>query len=162
MKPFEILNDLNTLKNYLQNDKKYSRRKELVQKEIEKVDKIIKTANTLLNDQFNTDIFSTLILIALSLKIKLETKQDINDFYDIELFLKQFGQEIKDGANLKAAEISDQMKFPYEQRINKDFDKNEDLNRVGELMNRIPTTEDNIKTLNEFITILKNDVSINR
>ena len=162
MKPFEIINDLNTLKNYLQNDKKYSKRKELVQKEIDRVDKISKVVSVILNEEINPNIFSTLILMALSLKIKLETKQDINAFYDIELFLKGFGQEIRDGAQLKAMEVADQMKYPYEQRITHDFDKEQDLNRVGKLMKRIPTTDENLEILREFINILKTDVTIHR
>lgn len=164
IKPFAVIQELNLLKKYLQNDKKYSKRKNLVQKEIDRVDRVHDTAQMLLNQKFSTQILGTLTMIAINNKMLLEMKGGQTDLFDIEFYLKQFLADIRYGVDLKMAEIAHTMSIPYENMILADYEKNGCWKRGLTLVSRMPKKQDSMDLLtgylNEFILKMQNEIII--
>ena len=158
MKPYDTLQNLDRTINNIKYQLKYSKNKNESESILKDLLKVRNEFNTFINDNLQADVLETLILDLILTKIKLESKLGENHIYDLNLYLGQLGEIIKEGKDLKASELISYLKAPYEKMIQIDFEEKEDLERVQRMMDKIPKNEYLLNTFQEFINILKTDI----
>ena len=158
MKPYDTIQNLDRTINNIKYQLKYSKNKNESESILKELLKVRNECNTFINDNLQSDVLETLILDLILTKIKLESKLGENHIYDLNLYLGQLGEIIKEGKDLKASELISYLKAPYEKMIQIDFEEKEDLERVQRMMDKIPKNEYLLNTFQEFINILKTDI----
>ena len=162
MKPFENLQKFDRLIGNLKYQLKYSKNKKETDKLLIGILEVRNSFNEILNSSFYIDVIETLIFDLLLTKIRLDTKKDQTEIYDLDTYLANIGQIIKEGKDLKGSELISLLKLPYETMTIKDFEENDDLERTAKIFNRIPKNENFIKVLQEFTDILKSDIILKK
>ena len=159
MKPYDTLQNLDRTINNIKYQLKYSKNKNESESILKDLLKVRNEFNTFINDNLQADVLETLILDLILTKIKLESKLGENHIYDLNLYLGQLGEIIKEGKDLKASELISYLKQPYNVMIEKDFEANQDMERVQRMMAKIPKTDRFLNILQEFVDILKTDIN---
>lgn len=162
MKPFENLQKLDRLINNLKYQLRYSKNKKESDKILIGISEVRNSFNEFLNGYFYVDVIETLIFDLLLTKIRLDTEKDNIKIYDLDAYLAEIGQIIKEGKNLKGTELISYLKIPYKNMTIKDFDKKQDLERATEIFKRIPKDDYFVKNLKEFVNVLKSDICLMR
>ena len=162
IKPFEIIQSLDRVVNNIKYQFKFSKNKKESESIVKELTKARNDFNTILNNTFQSDALETLILELVITKIKLEYKSDDARVYDLELYLSQLSQIVKDGKDVKASELISVLKLPYEKMMTKDFDEKQDLLRVQKMMEKVPTNDSFLKIIQEFMDILKTDICLTK
>lgn len=162
MKPYENLQKFDRLINNLKYQLRYSKNKKESDKILIGISEVRNSFNEFLNGYFYADVLETLILDLLLTKIKFDTEKANLKIYDLEAYLAEIGQIIKQGKNVKASELIDYLRIPYQNMTIKDYDKNQDLERASKIFKRIPTEEFFLNNIQELINILKSDICLIR
>jgi len=162
MKPYNLIQDLERSINNVKYQLKYSKDRKSSEKIVNDLTKVKTEFNTFLNGVFYADVLETLILELIITKIKLESKLGETHIYDLEMYLGQLAQIIKEGKDLKSSELIHVLKQPYERMIEIDFEEKQDFERVERMVAKIPKNEHYLETMQEFVEILKTEITLNQ
>jgi len=162
MKPYNLIQDLERSINNVKYQLKYSKDRKSSEKIVNDLTKVKTEFNTFLNGVFYADVLETLILELIITKIKLESKLGETHIYDLEMYLGQLAQIIKEGKDLKSSELIHVLKQPYERMIEIDFEEKQDFERVERMVAKIPKNEHYLETMQEFVEIIKTEITLNQ
>jgi len=162
MKPYNLIQDLERSINNVKYQLKYSKDRKSSEKIVNDLTKVKTEFNTFLNGVFYADVLETLILELIITKIKLESKLGETHIYDLEMYLGQLAQIIKEGKDLKSSELIHVLKQPYERMIEIDFEEKQDFQRVERMVAKIPKNEHYLETMQEFVEIIKTEITLNQ
>jgi len=160
IKPYQITQNLDRTINSLKYQLRYSKNKKEADKALNELTKVKKDLDFIFNNTFYTDILETLVLDLILTKIRLESKLEDKYIIDLNFYLASLGQIIKDGKDLKAAELISYLKLPYEKMMVEDFEERQDAERSKKILDRIPTDEKLLSVLDQFFNILKTDIKL--
>ena len=162
IKPYNLIQDLDRSINNVKYQLKYSKDKKASETVIKDLTKVRTEFNNMLNTELHADVLETLILDLILTKIKLESKLGENHIYDLNLYLGQLGDVIREGKDVKASELISYLKQPYNVMIEKDFEEKQDLERVQRMMAKIPKNDHFLNILQEFVDIIKTDITFKK
>jgi len=161
-KPFNLIQDLERSINNVKYQLKYSKDRKAAETIVNDLTKVKTEFNAFLNGVFYADVLETLILELIITKIKLESKLGETHIYDLEMYLGQLAQIIKEGKDLKSSELIHVLKQPYERMIEIDFEEKQDFERVERMVAKIPKNEHYLETMQEFVEIIKTEITLNQ
>jgi len=161
-KPFNLIQDLERSINNVKYQLKYSKDRKSAETIVNDLTKVKTEFNAFLNGVFYADVLETLILELIITKIKLESKLGETHIYDLEMYLGQLAQIIKEGKDLKSSELIHVLKQPYERMIEIDFEEKQDFERVERMVAKIPKNEHYLETMQEFVEIIKTEITLNQ
>ena len=162
IKPYNLIQDLDRSINNVKYQLKYSKDKKAAETIVKDLTKVRMEFNNMLNTELHADVLETLILDLILTKIKLESKLGENHIYDLNLYLGQLGDVIREGKDVKASELISYLKQPYNVMIEKDFEEKQDLERVQRMMAKIPKNDHFLNILQEFVDIIKTDITFKK
>jgi len=64
--------------------------------------------------------------------------------------------------DLKSSELIHVLKQPYERMIEIDFEEKQDFERVERMVAKIPKNEHYLETMQEFVEIIKTEITLNQ
>jgi hypothetical protein len=173
MKPFEMIQSLDSIISDLKYTLKYSKNKAKSEKQIKQLVSVRKNLNVMLHHSMQTDSLELLIFAYIEKCMVVEIQENVihkyrykEDVeikpYDMEFYLKQLGDLMSGGASFAKSKVMAQIRLSYDCLMNEDYKKNNDTERVEKMIEKIPSEKSVSEMLTEFCKIIITNIKLKK
>ena len=161
MKPFEMIQSLDSIISDLKYGLKYSKNKAKSEKQIKQLVSVRKNLNVMLHHSMQTDSLELLIFAYIEKCMVIDGVQN-GKTYSMEWYLKQLGGVMSQGAAFRKVQVMHQIRSGYDALMNEDYKKNNDTQRVEKMLEKIPSEKSVSNMLTEFAKIIITNIKLKK
>ena len=161
MKPFEMLQSLDSVIADLKYWLKYSKNKAKSEKQIKQLVSVRKNLNIMLHHSMQTDSLELLIFAYIEKCMVIDGVQK-GETYEMDWYLKQLGGVMEQGAAFRKAQVIDKIRSGYDYLMTVDYEINKDTQRVEKMLEKIPSEKSVSEMLTEFVKIIITNIKLKK
>ena len=161
MKPFEMIQSLDSIISDLKYGLKYSKNKAKSEKQIKQLVSVRKNLNVMLHHSMQTDSLELLIFAYIEKCMVIDGVQK-GETYEMDWYLKQLGGVMEQGAAFRKAQVIDKIRSGYDYLMTVDYEINKDTKRVEKMLEKIPSEKSVSNMLTEFAKIIITNIKLKK
>jgi hypothetical protein len=161
LKPFEMLQILDSIISDLTYAKKYSKNKAKSEKQLKQLVSVRKNLNVMLHQSMGTDSLELLIFAYIEKCMIIDGVQK-GKTYKMDWYLKELGNVMGEGAAFAKAKVMSQIRSGYDKLMMDDYDVNKDTERVDKMMHKMPSEADMSQMLTEFCKLIITNIKLKK